>query len=140
MIENIFQNLNFSKVFGNLPKPIIIISAIFVSLFLSCKPNDNKEYPVYLISVNNDLNCVELTHNNITYRPFGVLLNNKLKGIQIGVRENSPNSKIYEINGYSSNEWIVEYLEVLMGSNMILKAVNVKNIPQELETYKQYNF
>ena len=139
MIEKFFHNFNFSKIFGKFPKTIIIISTILVSFFLSCKPN-NKEYPVYLISVNNDLNCVELTYNNITYRPFGVLLNNKLKGIQIGVRENSPNSKIYEINGYSSNEWIVEYLEVIMGTNMIFKKVNVKNIPQELKTYEQYNF
>ena len=140
MIENSFQNFNFMNIFGKFPKSIIIVSAILVSLFLSCKPNDNKEYPIYLISENNDLNCVELTYNNITYRPFGVLLNNKLKGTQIGVRENSPNSKIYEINGYSSNEWIVEYLEVLMGTNMIFKEINVNSIPQELVTYKQYDF
>ena len=87
-----------------------MFSTILVSLFLSCKPNENKEYPEYLISVNNDLNCVELTYNGVTYRPFGVFTDNKLKGNQIGVRENSKNSKIYEITGYSPNEWIVEYL------------------------------
>ena len=68
------------------------------------------------------------------------MADNKLKGIQIGVRENSINSKIYEITGYSSNEWIVEYLEVLMGTNMILKAVNVNNIPQELVKFKEYDY
>ena len=121
-------------------KRIIIFSAILVSVFLSCKPHENKEYPEYLVSVNYDLNCVELTYNGVIYRPFGVLTDNKLKGIQIGVRENSINSKIYEITGYSSNEWIVEYLEVLMGTNMILKAVNVNNIPQELVKFKEYDY
>ena len=128
MTKNIFRKFDFSKIFRKFPKQIIIILSILVTLFLSCKPNYNKEYPIYLISQNNDLNCIELTYNNITYRPFGVLHNNKLKGTQIGVRENSPNSKIYEINGYSSNEWIVEYLEVLMQCQQVKLLNSINNL------------
>ena len=140
MVEKVLLKIIFNKFVLKNIKRIIIFSTILTSVFISCKPNKNKEYPKYLISVNNDLNCVELTYNNITYRPFGVFTDNKLKGNQIGVRENSKNSKIYEITGYSTNEWIVEYLEVLMGTNMILKAVNVNKIPPELEKFKEYDY
>ena len=123
------------------PKLILLLVAVIAIISTSgCIQDDKTEYPLYAVSENDELGCVELIYNGIVFRPYGVFINNSLKGKQIGVREDSPKSKIYEVKGYDSNEWIVEYLEVIMGSNMVLKAVGVTEIPAELEEYKQYDY
>ena len=86
------------------------------------------------------MGCVELTYDGVTYSPFGVLTGTKLRGAQIGIRENSPDSKIHEVKGYSSSKWIIEQDNVLMGGIMILKAMGVTNIPAELEQHRQYDY
>ncbi len=98
------------------------------------------KYPTIRVVDNEELGCIELIYNDVVYRPFGVLSNDKLKGTQIGIREDSLDSKIYEVKGYEITEWIVDYLEVFMGGNMLFKAVGVNEIPKELEQYKQYDY
>ncbi|MCL2079738.1 MAG: hypothetical protein FWH17_07860 [Oscillospiraceae bacterium] len=125
----------------NFPKLILLIVVIIGILsFSGCIRDDQTEYPLYAVSVNDELGCIELIYNGVVFRPYGVFVNNTFKGEQIGVREDAPQSKIYEVKGYDSDEWIVEYLEVIMGTNMILKAVGVTEIPIELEEYKEYDY
>ncbi|MDR1679912.1 MAG: hypothetical protein LBR81_09090 [Prevotellaceae bacterium] len=101
-------------------------------------------------TVNSESGYAELSYDGVTYRPFGVfgggekltVTFSEFIGNQIGIRklETPPPIKIYEIRGYNSKEWIVEYDDILMGGNMIFKAVEVTDIPPELEKYKQYDF
>ena len=119
---------------------LLLITVIAITSISGCIFDDDTEYPLYAVSENNELGCIELIYNGVVFRPYGVFLNNSLKGGQIGVREDSPQSKIYEVKGYDSNEWIVEYHEVIMGTNMVLKAVGVTEIPTELEIYKEYDY
>jgi len=118
----------------------ISLAVVFALTLAACSPNDTIDYPKYSVVDNNELGCVELVYEGITYRPFGVFGHNKLRGAQIGVRDDSSDSKICEIKGYSSSEWIVDYLDGLMGGNMIYKAVGVTEIPTELEPYREYNY
>ena len=116
-------------------KSFLLIIIVFLC-FISCKAN-NKKYPEYSVKVNTELGCIELFYEGITYRPYGIFTSfNKLNAKQIGINDNSPNSQIYELKGYDSREWIVEYLDVLMGTNRLLKSIDVIEIPKELEKYK----
>ena len=94
-----------------------------------------------MVTENTDLGCVELNYEGITYRPYGIIISSKLKGKQIGIRENTPDCKIYEVKGYDNHEWILDYLDVFMESSYTLfKSIEVTNIPNELAGYKEYDF
>lgn len=128
---------------------LILFFLIVMQLALTgCRQsNSETKYPEYLDTVNSELGCVELNYDGVTYRPFGVFVGggvfafDEFIGNQIGIRVtggDDPPTKIYEIKGYNPKEWIVEYDDILMGGNMILKAVDVTDIPKELEKYKEY--
>ena len=111
----------------------------------SCKANDQNEYPTeypeYSVVENTKLGCLELDYEGVVYRPYGVFNTSDYRGNQIGIREGDPESKICEVVGYSSDEWITEYLDVPMsGGDMLFKSVDVTQIPAELEKYKQYDY
>ena len=122
--------------------PFIVIIITFLC-FISCKAN-NRKYPEYTVKNNTGLGCVELVYEGITYRPYGILTFDfgfsKFMAKQIGIREDNPNCKIYELKGYDSREWIIDYLDVFMGGSMLLKSIDVIDIPKELERYKAYDF
>ncbi len=116
---------------------VLMLVCIFV--LSGCKPADPVTYPEFSVTENKDLNVVELNHEGVVYRPYGVVPNPSLRGSQIGIREDDPQSKICEVKGYSSDEWIIEYLDVFMGGgDMLFKAVGTTDVPAELEQYKQY--
>lgn len=103
-----------------------------------CKPNSQTEYPAYPVTENNGF--IELSHNGVVYRPYGVFSDNSYRGKQIGIREGDPKSKICEVKGHDSSQWIVEYLDEFMGGgDMLYKAVGVTEVPAELEQFKQYD-
>jgi hypothetical protein len=125
---------------------VIAILLVATTLLPACSANsgdENKDkvsYPEYTATNNDDLGCVELSYNGIKYRPYGSFTKDsdtdKFKGKQIGVWEETQDRKIYEVKGYDSSDWIVDYLEVTMGGNMIWKAVGVSEIPEELKEFK----
>ena len=127
---------------------LLILFLLFITILcmFGCTAETREEYISYSAVDNEELGCMELHNEGIIYRPYGVFTSNKstksnkFKGKQIGVREDAADLKIHEVKGYDSNEWIVEYLDVLMGGNMIFKAVGVNEIPEELGQYKQYDY
>ena len=124
---------------------LLILFLLFITILcmFGCTAETQEEYISYSAVENEELGCMELHNEGIIYRPYGVFTStksNKFKGKQIGVREDAADLKIHEVKGYDSNEWIVEYLDVLMGGNMIFKAVGVNEIPEELGQYKQYDY
>jgi hypothetical protein len=118
-----------------------VVVMIAVLSMAGCTPTVKTEYPEYTVTDNDELGCAELTYNGITYRPFGVIGDGNLRGEQIGIREDDPESKVCEVKGYDSDKWIIEYLDVFMGGDiMLFKAVGVTEIPADLEQYKLYDF
>ena len=62
-------------------------------------------------------------------------------GEQIGIREGDPESKICEVKGNDSKEWISEYSDMFMGrGDMLFEAIGVTEIPTDLEKYKAYDY
>jgi hypothetical protein len=121
---------------------LILGAGILILNLTDCDPGEKPtSYPQYIEITNNELGVAELHYNGIVYRPFGSFTTNeqidKYVGDQIGVRDTSEDFKIYTINGYNSDEWIVNYLDVIMGGNIIYKAVEVTEIPADLEQFKE---
>ena len=119
---------------------LVLFMIALVSILTGCSSETQKTYPDFAETVNEDLGCAELTYDGVTYRPFGVLTSTKLRGTQIGIRENNPDMKIHEVKGYTSSEWIIEHHTVLMGGISLWKAVAVTDIPAELEQHRQYDY
>lgn len=119
-----------------------VLIFIFIVLNLgACNFNTQTDYPKYKAVENAELNVIELYHENIIYRPYGIFTDNKYRGEQIGIREDEPQSKICKAKGYDSSEWIIEYLDVFMGGgDMLFKAIDVTKIPSEFEQFKEYDF
>ena len=120
---------------------IIALVCAFITLGLAgCKPA-SPAYPEYTITENKELNVIELNYDGVVFRPFGIIPDKSLRGNQIGIRESVPQSKICEVKGYPSNEWIIEYLDVFMGGgDMLFKATRTTDIPSELKKYKEYEY
>jgi hypothetical protein len=119
---------------------LTIVTLFCVFGLAGCKSVAPATYPEFTVTENKDLNVAELNHDGVVYRPFGVVPDKSLRGNQIGIRKDDPQSKICEVKGYPSNEWIIEYLDVFMGGgDMIYKAVSITEVPAELEQYRQYD-
>jgi hypothetical protein len=127
---------------------VVFVLLAAILLLTACNRNvsgdDATNYPEYTVADNDDLGCVELNRNGVTYRPYGSFTTDsaidRFIGEQIGVWEGVPDRKIFGVNGYDSSERIVDRLEVTMGGNMIWKAVGVSEIPSELIEYNGYDY
>ena len=122
---------------------IVLVGFALVLCLSSCKPTTQKEYPVIPVAVNSELGCVELIYDGIIYRPYGVIGSSKLRGEQIGIREDITDGKgiVCEVQNYEPSEWLIDYLDVFMGGgDTLYKAVGVTEIPTELEQYQEYDF
>ena len=56
-----------------------------------------------------------------------------LKGKLIGIIDGDKKHKVFELKGYSSDEWIIEYYDVMMSAYNLYKADTVTKIPDELK-------
>lgn len=65
------------------------------------------------------------------YMPFCVISKND-RGEQIGYVDGDMNDRISEYKGYSSEEWLVDWLS-MDGGAMLLKEQSVIDIPDGLE-------
>jgi len=125
-------------------KKVVLTLVIFTVLscsFIGCSTDKPSEYPECSAIINTELGCVELCYNDIVYRPFGVFVNNSFRGTQIAVRADMQESKICQVKGYPPEEWIIEYLDMPMGGgDMLFKAVDTTEIPEELAQYQEYEY
>jgi beta-lactamase regulating signal transducer with metallopeptidase domain len=74
-----------------------------------------------------------------TYVPYTVISKNEC-GAQIGIVNDDENDKVYEYEGYSTDLWIVElYVSGLMDNPMLLREINVTEIPEGLQSEYEWN-
>ena len=94
--------------------------------FSSCT---NKEYEDFQ-ELNNES---KLQRGNITYTFYSALPKDSLRDKQIGIVNGDKKHKVYEVNGYSSDEWIIEHYDVIMSVYNLYKADTVTEIPDEFK-------
>jgi hypothetical protein len=120
---------------------LVTVIGIFMAVCLvGCKSSENIVCNEYKISENSELGCLALSYNGVTFRSYGIS-DRDIRGEQKGIREDDPDTKIYDVEGYSSDEWVIDCLDVFMSDgDMLWKAVGVTEIPAELEQYKEYDY
>ncbi len=115
---------------------IALLFLAFTAL-TACTQEPAKPALPFIAIDNNELGCIELTRDGITYRPYGIIGERSMRGAKIGFRSGDSTS-IFAVKEYSSDEWIMESDAGFMpGGDMLLKAVGVTEIPTELEKYKE---
>jgi len=99
---------------------------MLLSFFVSCNA---KEYENFQ-ELNNGS---KLQRGNIIYSFYGALPDYSLIGRQIGTVDGDKKHKIFEVKGFSSDEWIIEYYDVIMSVHNLFKADTVTEIPDEFK-------
>lgn len=78
-------------------------------------------------------NGSKLKRGDITYSFYAALPRDSLRGKQIGIIGEDKKHQVFEVKGYSSDQWVIEYYDVLMSVYSIYKADTVNEIPDELK-------
>lgn len=74
-----------------------------------------------------------------TYVPFCAIPNSD-RGEKIGIVNSDENDQVYEYKGYSTDKWVVSfYNSGEMDSSMLMRELNVKEIPKGLESEYEWN-
>lgn len=82
---------------------------------------------------------IEIIWGNRVYVPF-CAINNNQRGKQIGIVDENKNDQVYEYKNYSTDEWIISFYESgEMDASMLMKEVNVTEIPNGLESEYEWN-
>lgn len=118
-------------------KLIYFISIFSISIMLSACSQNNKKLENMSTKETNDY--VAIIWEDRTYVPFCVIDNNK-RGTKIGIVNKDKNDQVYELKGYSTDEWIISfYKSGEMDNSMLMKEINVKQIPDNLKSDYELN-
>ncbi|HWQ57968.1 MAG TPA: hypothetical protein VN540_03035 [Clostridia bacterium] len=74
-----------------------------------------------------------LQKGDIVYSFYAALPKDSLRGKQIGIVDDDKKHKVFEVKGFSSDEWVIEYYDVIMSVYSIYKADTVSEIPEEFK-------
>jgi hypothetical protein len=110
----------------NLSLSLLLSVIVLMTFFTSCAA---VKYDSYKELNNGSV----LQRGDITYSFYGALPGDVTRGKQIGIVNDDKKHKIYEVKGYSSDEWIIEYYDVIMSVYTLYKADTVTEIPEELK-------
>ena len=72
-----------------------------------------------------------------TYVPYGTLADYGELGKQIGIVDGDKDNRVYELKGYSANEWIVNAFT--HDSAMLFREINVTDIPDGWQSEYEWN-
>lgn len=101
----------------------VLISVLFL---MSCTAKTYENYQGFQ-------NGSVLIRGSITYSFYGPLPEDSLRGRQIGIVDGDKKDKVYELKGHSSEDWIIEYYDVVMSVYTVYKADTVTEIPDILK-------
>lgn len=118
-------------------KLIYIISLYLITIMLSSCGQSNKKLENMTTQKNNDY--VAIVWGNRAYVPF-CAVDNREKGTQIGIVSGDKKNQVYEYKGYSTDAWIISfYKSGEMDSSMLMKEINVTEIPYNLKSDYKWN-
>lgn len=98
-----------------------------------------KSQPLENMSSIETKDYMAITWNDKIYVPF-CAVEKSFRGKQIGIVDNDKNNQVYEYKGYSPDEWIISfYYSGEMDGCMLMREINVKNIPEKLNSEYKWN-
>ncbi|GGG06981.1 hypothetical protein GCM10010912_59520 [Paenibacillus albidus] len=114
---------------------VVIVIGFFVIKLLFLTDSHSEPFERFSRITNTEQSTVKIKRGEVTYSLFGSGVG-ELKGRQIGIVDGDERDKVYILQGYSSDEWLIEYYDVLMSNYDLYKAVHVTDIPSALELYR----
>lgn len=118
-------------------KVIYFISLCLIGIILSACSQGNNQ--LENMSTKETEDYVSIIWEDKTYVPFCAIGNDE-RGAQIGIVDGDKNDQVYEFKGYSTDDWIISfYKSGEMDSSMLMKEINVKQIPHNLESDYEWN-
>ncbi|AFS79477.1 hypothetical protein Curi_c24820 [Gottschalkia acidurici 9a] len=118
-------------------KLLYLISLCLITIMLSSCNQSNKKLENMTTQENNDY--VAIVSENRTYIPF-CAVDNSERGEQIGIVNGDKNDQVYEYKDYSTDDWIISfYKSGEMDSSMLMKEINVMEIPGNLKSDYEWN-
>lgn len=120
-------------------KNIIVIMTVLITLCLSaCGSNNSKNQTIIFEQRVND-QYLSIIWEDREYVPY-CAINPKNRGAYLGYLEDEPQEEIYEFDGYSSGEWLIDYLNMGFGGGeaMLFKEISVQDIPDGF--YSEYDW
>ena len=81
---------------------------------------------------------VAIIWDDKTYVPYCAFSKSDC-GRQIGIVDGDKDDKVFEYKGYSSDEWIINYYANNMDTIMLLREIDVTDIPDNLHSEYEWN-
>lgn len=117
---------------------IVILMVLIAYCFSACgSDTSNNEIVIFQQRVND--HYLSIIWDDREYVPY-CAIQPKERGKYLGYLENEPQEELYEFDGYSSEEWIIDYLNMGFGGGeaMLYKEISVQDIPDGL--YSEYDW
>ena len=115
-------------------KKLFLAVVLFTTILAGCSSPKNLANMTMTLDIRTSINYI--AWDDREYAPFGIGVEH-LMGKQIGIIDGDKNDRVYAVNGYSSDEWIIEkYHTGEMDVAMLYKEKSIENIPLELQQYK----
>ena len=105
---------------------LLLAIILLMNIFTSCTAKKYKNFQELY-------NGSKLQQGSIIYSFYSALPKDSLRGKQIGIVDGDKKYKVFEVEGFSSDEWIIEYYDVIMSVYSLYKADTVTEIPDELK-------
>ena len=82
---------------------------------------------------------VSIIWEDRVYVPF-CAIDNTERGTQIGIVDGDKNDQVYEYKNHSTEDWVISfYKSGEMDTSMLMKEINVKEIPDNLQSDYEWN-
>ena len=118
-------------------KKIALVISVFMILLLSACSKQGQDLED-MASGHGD-GYVTIVWDDKTYVPYCAISNSK-RGKQIGIVDGDEDDRVYEYKGHSTDEWLISrVVSGLMDSAMLMREVNVTDIPEGLESEYEWN-
>ena len=118
-------------------KSIYFISLCLTTIMLSSCGQNNKKLENMATQETNDY--LSVIWEDKAYVPF-CAVDNRERGTQIGIVNGDKKDQIYEYKDYSTEDWIISfYKSGEMDTSMLMKEINVTEIPNNLQSDYEWN-
>lgn len=109
----------------------MFLMIVMIFSFCAC----SKQEPTNMTTEVNDAYAA-IVWENKTYVPYCAISESDC-GEQIGIVDGDKDDRVYEYNGYSTDEWIIN--SYVHDGAMLLREINVTDIPDGLESEYEWN-
>lgn len=118
-------------------KLIYSISICLMVVMLSACGHSGNQLENMTTQKSNDY--VAIVWNDRVYVPFCGIDNGE-RGAQIGIVDGDKKDQVYEYKNHSTEDWIISfYKSGEMDNSMLMKEINVKQIPDNLQSDYEWN-